>query len=310
MRLTFVVLLLIICGALGYSLYLLYDNLPHEPIKLIINSGEIKEELLQPDVIDKNRSVQFYSNLRFSELPVKYSFDSNCDSKKRESMMEAFEYLEGRTLLEFRESGDADLEITCSELAPEPTIKNHFIAGEGGPVEIINGTKYSIILKAKIALYREEKCESAHISVHELLHALGFDHNNKPKSILYPTLECDQIVDDYLIDELNRLYLIPSLPDLVINEANATKAGRYLSFNVEISNQGLNKAENVKLEIYDENAIVKEFELNDISVGVSKILTVENLKVNRNSEKIIFKVKSSNNELDEDNNEIVFVPSG
>ena len=72
----------------------------------------------------------------------------------------------------------------------------------------------------------------------------------------------------------------------------------------------MNKAENVKLEIYDENAIVKEFELNDISVGVSKILTVENLKVNRNSEKIIFKVKSSNNELDEDNNEIVFVPSG
>ena len=114
--------------------------------------------------------------------------------------------------------------MSCSDITPEPTQKDHFVAGEGGPTLVINTTVYAIILEGKIALYRHEICDEPQIALHELLHALGFDHNSNSKSIMYPITNCAQELDDYIVQTINQLYSVPSRGDLLIEEIDANKS--------------------------------------------------------------------------------------
>lgn len=295
----FIIVLILLIG-LGAAIYFLYLNFPGKPIEL-----ELAEQT-KPKTPQKtyNSSVQFYQRMRFSERLITYGFDPVCDEKRKSQVELAFRQIEEKTVLGFQNSQTPQIEITCSELVPEPENKGHFIAGEGGPTEIINNTLYSVILKGKISLYRNEKCSSPKIATHEILHVLGFDHNNNPSSILYPTLDCKQETDQYIIDELNSLYQAESAPDFVIQGVSGNLAGKYLSFEIEVLNQGLKDADGVILAVYGDGDFIQNFVLGSISVGTKKILAVENARATRTTKTITFIVDQNNiiREIDENNN--------
>ena len=192
----------------------------------------------------------------------------------------------------------------CSGNAPEPEKKDHFIAGEGGPTEIINASKYAVMFSGQISLYREETCEQPKIAVHELLHALGFDHNNNENSIMFPVTNCNQQIDQDIIDEINRLYIEPAFADLLIDNINANKSGRYLNFNVVISNFGLKDVDNSTLYIESNGVLIKSFNIGELDIGTKRSLTVTDLRVPRDATEIVFDVRTKDPEISLTNNKV------
>ena len=298
MKILSTLILAILLGVLGFLLYQVYLNIPTNPISEEF-SGETPKQAL-------STSSQFYPNMRFKDSKISYKIESLCDDKRKSDVLQAMSILEEKTLLEFYPSSNPEIIILCSELPPEPEIKNHFVAGEGGPTEIVNTTVYSVILAGKISLFRSETCKTPQIALHEMLHVLGFDHNNNPSSILYPTTSCKQELDRYIIEDINRLYQTKSAPDLSIEKVSAVKSGRYLNFNITTANFGLQDANSVVLTVIADNQEVKEFELNKIEVGTKKILTVENIQIPRSATKIIFFADKANKieEISEENNKV------
>ncbi len=303
----YVFFLIILLGALVFSAYYLYIYWPREPVDLQI----VPDNYLQNKTLIENNlpSKQFYHKMRYSDRVITYSIADSCTSDRASAMKGAFANLEARTVLKFGQinSNDAMIKVLCSDVAPEAGQENYFVAGEGGPSRVLNSTLYSVILEGKISLFREDKCDGSKVATHELLHALGFDHNNNLASILYPTLKCDQEIDTEIIDSINRLYRHESLPDLVFYLATATKSGRYLNFNVEVLNQGLSVSGPTKVSVYADNEFADNFDIGAVSIGSRKILTVENLKLPGDTNKIVFVVDEENTapELFENNNQII-----
>jgi len=243
--------------------------------------------------------------MRFPSNEITYDVSDDCNLDKKSQVAEAFNIIENRTVLDFSHTqNNPQIQIVCSDLAPEPEFEDHFVAGEGGPTEIINTSLYAVILSGKISLFRDEKCDRPLIALHELFHVLGFDHNNNPNSILFPTLGCEHQIDDYLIDSINELYSVKSAPDLIIDKINGSKSGRYLGFEINVINQGLIPVDSAELMVYANGKFVKSFDLGDVDIGTRKVLTVENIKIPRSSEKISFVVrdKSGAKEIFENNN--------
>lgn len=290
-------------AAMGYAGYYLYQNIPRHTVNLVSTTNPT--EITTTNTIP---SKQFYENMRYPSKIINYNIAESCPENKASRMEEAFSILEEQTILEFEPSSQSNsiLNILCSDISPEAEEKNHFVAGEGGPSRVINSTLFSVILDGKIALYREGNCKNANVALHELLHALGFDHNNDKKSILYPTLICDQTIDEEIIQSINELYKIESAPELTFFELNATKSGRYLNFHMEVINRGLVPANEVNVGLYSDGEFVSQFELNTISVGSKKIIDVENLKVPLDANNLEFVIDYQNVifEIYEDNNRI------
>lgn len=295
-----VLALLVLVGLLAVGVYIVYDRLPREAVPLIPPIQHTEPPRLE----NYTSSVQFYPNMRFKGERISYSIEAGCPASKRENAQGAFAILEEKTRLSFYEASPGEISVVCSELPPRSETKGHFVAGEGGPTEILNGSAYAVILSGTFSLYRDETCSTPHIALHELLHVLGFDHNNNPRSILYPTLDCSQTVDRYLLDEIDRLYSIPSKPDLEMVSATGSKAGRYISFEATVTNSGLTDAADAVLSIYADERLVKEFDLDNLPISSRKTLTVSNLNVGRSAQRIRFEVDSAQrvDELREDNN--------
>ena len=206
---TFIIILAILFGA---SLYFLYYNLPGEPEKYLPTKSVEDKPSLQ---VAYSGSKQFYDNMRFRDKRISYKIEPACSNKKVLEVQEAFSILGSKTILDFYPifSGSTKPEITifCSEIEPEPENDGYFVAGEGGPTEVINTSIYGVILSGKVSFFREEKCKNPNIALHEILHVLGFDHNNNPNSILYPTLDCKQEIDDSIVKDINILYSLLSV---------------------------------------------------------------------------------------------------
>jgi len=297
-------ILLILFIALGFSAYYLYQYFPRETVPF--NNFNLEENPI--NITNDLPSKQFYTRMRYSDRTINYHISESCSEEKAKSMKEALDVIELKTILKFNPTSKANsvLNILCADISPEADEKNHFIAGEGGPSRVLNSTLYSVILEGKIALYREGKCDNPNVAIHELLHALGFDHNNNKKSILYPTLECDQQIDDEIIESINRLYKDNSLPDLVFTTANASKSGRYLNFHIEVLNQGLQESRATEISVFADNKLIEAFDIGKISIGAKKILDVEYLDIPIKSKKIEFIVDQKNDilEIYENNNDI------
>lgn len=302
MKILMPLLLIILFGVLGYGIYIFWDQYSAESVPFTHISKN--EGNMQQEVIDYSQSQQFYPNMRYASERISYGFEPGCDSSKKESMLGALNIVSNLTVLEFYSSSSPEIIITCSELAPEPKNKDHFVAGEGGPTEIVNASQFSLIKQGKISLYREDKCSEPHIAVHELLHALGFDHNQNPSSILYPTLDCTQKVDQYFIDKIDQLYNVPSEADLVITNLEASKTGKYLDFSVEITNEGLLDATNVRMSLYGDGKMINDFDFGDVPVGTRKTLNVGNYTISKSTKTLKFIVDEKNKikELNKDNN--------
>ncbi len=303
------ILLLIALAAVGFGIYVVYGELDRTDYQVVpLDSG--------PSLTPRqefSQSKQFYPNLRFKDRVISYSFDPRCTDGKKQQIAEAFVLFEEETIVEFVPTlSEPDLFIACSELAPEPESEGHFVAGEGGPTKILNGSLYTIILEGKISLYEDEECGKPHIAVHELLHVFGFDHNSDPQSILYPTLDCDQVYNEYFFESINDLYEADSLPELVPQNIELEKTGRYIQFTIEVANEGLDIAPNVELTLIVDGAVADTFQLGDIDVGTKKIFRVENFRVARGARTVEFKVDTGNKirELSEANNNAIFTIEG
>jgi len=298
-------ILIVLFVVLGVCGYYIYQNYPREPIAF--NNFNLEQN--QPIVENSLPSKQFYERMRYSDRIITYHISESCSEQKASSMKEAFDTLEARAVISFQEASKskAEIKVLCSDVSPQTEEEEgHFVAGEGGPSRVLNSTLYSVILEGKIALYREGQCNNPNVAIHELLHALGFDHNNNPDSILYPTLDCDQEIDSEIISSINAIYSKDSLPDLVFSKANATKSGRYLNFHIEVLNQGLQPSGTIEIGIYADDKFVETFEIGAISIGAKKILDVENLAIPSKAKKIDFVADYENkiNELYENNNKI------
>ena len=195
----------------------------------------------------------------------------------------------------------------CSEIAPEPENERHFVAGEGGPSRIIESGFYSVILEGKVSLFREDFCDNPQVALHETLHALGFDHSKDRDNIMYPVTNCQQTLDDEIVDKINELYVQRPLADLEIENIGANKSGKYLNFEIFIANVGLVKAEEVFVSVLVEGENIKSFSFDELDLGFRKSLSVTNLKIPRKSNEIIFFIDYDNKieELSEDNNQVV-----
>jgi len=293
---TIIALLILFVG----TLFLLWTYIPTEQVKYEEYKAEVSADL-------PVKSTQFYPNMRYPDSQITYKLSSTCSEKKKQNFLEAVQVLESKTVLTFRKTitEKPDITITCSNLSPEPDQKDHFVAGEGGPSLFLNGTRYATILEGEIALYREETCDEPKVALHELLHALGFDHNSNEESIMFPVTNCKQTLDKEIVEEINKLYSPPSLADLAIEKIEANKTGRYLNFELMIGNSGLKKLNSATIEIIVEDEIIKTFTIGEVDIGAKRRLTVSNLRLPRNADEIKFSAKTSEPEITKENNEAI-----
>lgn len=292
---------------LGYSGYLLYTIYFSEPQYFEVIGQNDNFNL--PDNSLNNYSgineeypegILFYDLIRFPDKHINYSIDKYCNEKREESIVNAFNELQIKTVLSFnRVEENGMIEATCSDKLMEIP-GDHFIAGEGGPYLIINATKYQVILNGKILLFEDESCDSPIITTHEILHAIGFKHSINPISIMYNVSNCDQKVNANIIEKISELYQDSSLPDLDFISINATKQGISLNFQVEVMNIGLKDAENVELYLYADDKRISSYNLGEMQIGEGQLIKVENLQIGYLASNLIF-ILDENNSISEIN---------
>lgn len=287
----FILLVLLFVGT-----YFLWLNFPAEQTSFEEYAANVSGEF-------PLESAQFHPNMRYSDREIGYFVSENCSLKKKNDFKDAVQFLEDRTILSFYEDkSKPEIWVSCSNIAPEPDEEGHFVAGEGGPRNIINASRFAVILIGEIALYHPETCEIPQVAVHELLHALGFDHNSNKKSIMFPVTSCDQILDQGIIDDINNLYSIDSAPDLVVENVKANKTGKYLNLGAVVANYGLKGSKSSSMNLVIDGKTVKTLELGELTIGSRKSLTLSNLVVPRSTNKITILIETNENELDKNNN--------
>ena len=299
-----IILLLVVLALLGFSIYLLYTEVPIIHQANIFDSKSLPEKI--PEELLNVRTLQFYSNMRFNHLPITYFMALECNQERLSNMKLAISMLEEKTLISFQQINseqDADVKVGCDERSYKE--EGMFIAGHGGPSVIINATPWSVIKKGVITLFTES-C-NANIELHELLHALGFDHSPNPQNIMYNISSCDQKLRDDIIQELNRLYKQEPLADLYLKNISAVKQGRYLkNIRFGVFNRGLLDADNVEVNLYADDELVKTFDIDEgIEIGAGRNIIVDNLRLPKLSVeqiKLVADPKNYIKEINEDDN--------
>jgi hypothetical protein len=254
-----------------------------------------------------SKTNQFFPNMRFVDERISFYIEPECLFKSPNYIYQAFEILEENTVLEFyQDSKNPEILIICSQESKESQSigrKSYYIAGEGGPTNVINVSERFIILEGQVTLFRDEQCNESKLALHELLHVLGFDHSNNPRSIMYPVTACNQVLDESIIDEINLIYSVPSLPDIAIENVEAKRVSRQISLNMTIANYGFKNANDVSITIKNpQGDLLYQKTIDFISVGTKKIFSLENLRVWSNSDLLIFEVKINEEEISLSNN--------
>lgn len=303
-----IVLLLGCIGITGYLAYILYLS-PEQNFTLIIpphqNNTLNQKNTIPMSSADYPEGLLFYPVMRFPDNKISYSISLECSEEIAKNARDGFSSLQQQTILEFFEDQlNGEIKVSCSPEKKELQKSEYFIAGEGGPTEIINTTKYYVILNGTILLYGKEKCEKPIVSIHEILHVLGFRHSTNKASIMYNFSECIQKIDPQIISQIAFLYKYPSLPDIQIEKVNATKKGQYLNFGIEIINEGLADSPPANLSIYANDKKINDYGLESIEIGEGRVLMVENLRIPISTEKISFIIDPQNTfqELEKQNN--------
>lgn len=289
-------ILIVLVGIAGYLGYFVFMNISANP-------ESFSAIYSKKNLVLVNSSVeQFYPNMRFKTGEISYSIGTECDSEKRDRMITALNYLENKTkVLKFYESSSGDIEVRCGK---EYEKEGLFVAGEGGPNLIINGTLFNVILSGQILLlYSKPPCSSEqyNVELHELLHVLGFAHSPDSRNIMYKISECNQAVSEETITELVELYSIESLPDLYFKDVFAVKKGGYLNLNFSIFNQGLEDSSNIRVELETEGKSEQVYNFTEIGISEGRLFWVENMKIPYNT-KIANLTIVNGKELDYSNN--------
>jgi len=246
-------------------------------------------------------SMQFYENLRYSELRISYRIE-DCPLEKADEMRNAFKTIEDKTILTFYPvSNNEEILVTCESKTKFEG--KFFVAGEGGPTNITQAGSFNVIHNGGIVLLRDSNCPNPNIAIHELLHALGFDHSKNPENIMYEISRCDQEIGQDTINVINELYSVPSLPDLSFEDASASMKGRYLDITMVVRNNGLKNSGNSKVIIYADNESVKELEIEPLVIGSGKQITFTNIFVMQTSvNEVKLSIEYGSEELKKENN--------
>ncbi|MBU0894002.1 MAG: matrixin family metalloprotease [Nanoarchaeota archaeon] len=247
-------------------------------------------------------NMQFYSNLRYPDSEISYKIYDECTLQKKQDMERAFEIISNLTVLKFYSVNfNEGLSIFCDE---KNKIENDlFIAGEGGPVNITQTDNFNVIFNARILLIQDFRCDIPNVAIHELLHALGFDHSSNKNNIMYPVTKCGQSIGEDIPYWVNYLYSFETLPDLSFENISAVMKGKYLDAEISIRNNGLKKTESVKIVIYADGKIIKEIPIESLEIGSGKIISLANIWITQLSiDEIKFVIDSNFDELDKSNN--------
>jgi len=251
-----------------------------------------------------NESMQFYENMRYPSKDISYRIQG-CTLQKADEMETAFDMIDNLTIINFYSvNNNEEISVTCdSKTRFEGDL---FIAGEGGPINITKAGYFNVIQKGAITLIRESKCENPNVGIHELLHALGFDHSENPNNIMYPVSKCSQTIGQDISDMINELYSFQSLPDLAFENVSATMSGRYLDLNFTIRNQGIKDSPGGTVEIYADGELVKEIESEPLDIGHGRSIFISNIFILQKSiDELRFSIKTNFEELDKENNEAI-----
>ncbi len=253
--------------------------------------------------VSGDAGMQFYDNMRYPSKIISYRIDG-CNLQKADDMKTAFDLLQSETNLSFHPViMDEYISVTCDERVKIE--ENYFIAGEGGPTNITKTNNFNVILHGAILLLKNSDCERPNVALHELLHALGFDHSKNPNNVMYNISKCDQTLGDDIPNAINKLYSVPTYADLSFENASASMSGRYLDLNITIRNDGLQDAGKSKLIIYANNESVKEVDIDPIKIGEGLIISFKNIFVTQfNVNNLRISIDSNFYELDKSNNEI------
>lgn len=296
-------LFILIFGTLG--MIFVYFFFPLNPIDFVSNFNSNASLNSNFSLNSSTLSeMQFYNNMRYTDSEISYKISDNCNIKRKDDMTRAFKMLEEKTLLRFYSISDnEEISINCSD---EVVVnKQYFIAGEGGPTEIMRTPNFDIIFTGKILLLSDSKCEKPNVALHELLHALGFDHSKNPNNILYKISDCKQILGEDIPDAINALYSIPSKPDLGFREVTAKMHSRYLDINTTIQNIGLKDAPISKIIIYADNKKIKEKDLSEVKMGYELTMWFQNIFISQlNVQEITVEIEASFDEIEKSNNKI------
>ena len=255
------------------------------------------------NLINQSGDMQFYQNMRYSDSKISYRiFD--CPLQKRNDMESAFWIISNLSILNF-DSVDYEEEISVTCDSKNRIEEGLFIAGEGGPVNITKGDNFNVILKGEVLLIKDSNCENPNVALHELLHALGFNHSDNENNIMYPISNCKQTIGADIIALIDELYSTPSQPDFVLKDVSAVMHGKYLDVNMSIKNNGVRDSEEAKVLIYADDKLVKEIELDALKIGYGRIISLSNLWVSQiNVNQLDFVVDYNFPELEKNNNRI------
>jgi hypothetical protein len=299
-----IISVVLMLSAMIFLLGFIYMNFPQEPVEMILNTVLPKQTIN----ITYNDTPVFMENLRFNHNNISYFIEEDCSKIRRDSMVEAFVIFENEMELisfyKIKNKSNADISVGCSDNYIELS-DNLFIAGEGGPSRIINTSIFKMIEKGKISLYKDPRCDYPIVGLHELLHVFGFDHSKNPKSIMYNVSKCNQRITEDMIDLIDELYSIEPLADAFIENLTVIKKGRYLDFNVTVSNDGLIGVNSINLTIFAEGREFNVIELGELNIGYSRVLKVTNNKLPSKSVeniKFVLDVDDNIRELNEENN--------
>ena len=290
--------------ALGVVLFMLYERYLVEEVAL----APVVNDTIEEPILYSPNDMLFYDNIRFLNISISYYIEPECDEVRAENARDAFKILGDATILDFYEKEKGEIQVSCSEDARELP-NEYFVVGEGGPNALINTGKYAVILNGTIYLYKDGTCDEPVVALHEILHVVGFKHSEDKRSIMYEVSSCKQGLDETIISKIEELYKEPVLPDMTFANVTATKKGRYLNFDAEITNVGLAKSENVFMKVYSGKKEVDSYKLESFEMGTGKIIRVENSRIAYSSENVTFVIDPDNrvSEIDEDNNRLELV---
>ena len=105
--------------------------------------------------------------MRFLEKEISYKIEG-CPIKKKESAIEAFNLLENETILKFYQTNEKEeISVMCEN--QQKFEGGVFIAGEGGPANIIKSGEFNIILnlsKKSVCFIWQMNCVSSSINIY------------------------------------------------------------------------------------------------------------------------------------------------
>ena len=180
-------------------------------------SGENLEEEIDLTLAEVGKLLEEKPNIDpeayyWKDLPIHYYFSEvyPCEDNRRTQVIESFNIIEKETdkiVTFYEERNEYGIEISCYE-----EYETEEASGYGG-IEFYDGEKE--ILNGFVELYKPdpvnfEICESyPSLVLHEILHAMGFDHIDSGRSIMNSVVDLGEScieIDIEIVDCLKHIY--------------------------------------------------------------------------------------------------------